>query len=257
MTGHMNIGGSWKTLKSAHCNVGGSWKNVKNGYVKVNDKWVQFYTSATPLNFTINLTSKPKQYDITLTLSNLTSWSRGTKAYLRNGLKSYNASSWDGSVSIDSSLSGTYELGTCTVNCSGSTYTPYETRTGYKSAYQGKTNWDNHISSSTLDTAIQASSSVTASSSKSFDFKMQVIFKACGYNTCLFETYMTGIFAKYRYNADTNTTTYLGHTGSIGSDTIYPLSPTTSVTHAWCVDVAANFRGKIIVYPYNSLSNTL
>lgn len=45
MTGHVNIGGTWKAVDEIHVNVGGTWKQVSEGHVNVGGTWKQFYVS--------------------------------------------------------------------------------------------------------------------------------------------------------------------------------------------------------------------
>jgi hypothetical protein len=48
MTGHVKVGGTWKSVASVNAKVAGAWKAVDSGFTKVAGAWKQFYSSAPP-----------------------------------------------------------------------------------------------------------------------------------------------------------------------------------------------------------------
>lgn len=48
MTGHVKVGGAWKTVAGASVKVGGAWKAVSAAYTKVGGTWKQWLSSVKP-----------------------------------------------------------------------------------------------------------------------------------------------------------------------------------------------------------------
>jgi len=53
MPGHVNIGGTWKTVSGISANVSGTWKTVQSGHVNVSGTWKQFYQNTIPATFLV------------------------------------------------------------------------------------------------------------------------------------------------------------------------------------------------------------
>lgn len=46
MSGHVRVGGAWKTVAGVSTRVGGAWKTVTDGWTKVGGVWKQWFSSA-------------------------------------------------------------------------------------------------------------------------------------------------------------------------------------------------------------------
>lgn len=59
MSGHVKVGGAWKTVSSVSAKVGGAWKNVASAYTKIGGVWKQWYSSAAPPAYELIATAAP------------------------------------------------------------------------------------------------------------------------------------------------------------------------------------------------------
>lgn len=51
MTGHVKVGGAWKSVASVNAKVDGAWKAVDSGFTKVSGDWKQFYSAEAPSSY--------------------------------------------------------------------------------------------------------------------------------------------------------------------------------------------------------------
>lgn len=255
MSGHMNVGGSWKNLKTAYAKVNGEWKKIKIGYANVNGNWKEIFKSTEPLSISLYVTSSATSYKTaTVTLSGLTSWTTKYGRSLRDGLETI---SYPTSPAIKCNLSTNaadmFEVTSATATGSGQRYRAQELiHTSYKSGYEGTFSFSSVFSTSDVLSLINDNSSISVSSNQKFDFTVPFNVVGAGYSTCVYDLY-AGIYVKYRY--DGSSTTNLGrYTIKDHTITMYPISNKTSIPIQWSVAPSTNFSAyPITIYPYGTL----
>jgi hypothetical protein len=75
MTGHVKVGGAWKSVASLHGKIAGAWSEVQDGYTKVSGAWEQFYSATVPGDFELIETHILGSSQASVTFSNLGDYS--------------------------------------------------------------------------------------------------------------------------------------------------------------------------------------